>query len=167
MSPHLDPTAFAPLWGLIASPPCQAWSIAGKRLGRQDRPEVIACARELAAGVDSRERRLRACADERSLLTVEPLRWALALRPRWIALEQVPAVLGLWELFAELLVRHGYHCATGILSAERFGVPQVRKRAFLIASLDGAGLASPSPPIAPSTRAATRCPRRSGISRTG
>jgi DNA (cytosine-5)-methyltransferase 1 len=134
---ELDPTDLGPVWGLIASPPCQAWSIAGKRLGRQDRPEVIACARELAAGVDSRERRLRACADERSLLTVEPLRWALALRPRWVALEQVPAVLGLWELFAMLLEGHGYRCATGILSAERFGVPQVRKRAFLIASLDG------------------------------
>jgi DNA (cytosine-5)-methyltransferase 1 len=133
----LDPAAFAPLWGLIASPPCQAWSIAGKKLGRQDHPEVIACARDLAAGVDSRERRLRACADERSLLTVEPLRWALALRPRWIALEQVPAVLGLWQLFAELLESRGYHCATRVLSAERFGVPQVRRRAFLIASLDG------------------------------
>jgi len=134
---ELDPKDLGPVWGLIASPPCQAWSIAGKRLGRQDRPEVIACAHELAAGVDSRKRRLRACADERSLLTVEPLRWALVLRPRWVALEQVPAVLGLWELFAELLGRHGYHCATGILSAERFGVPQVRTRAFLIASLDG------------------------------
>ncbi|MCW2981291.1 MAG: hypothetical protein JWO14_3018 [Solirubrobacterales bacterium] len=133
----LVPGAFAPLWGLIASPPCQAWSIAGKKLGRQDRPEVIACAHELAGGLDSRVRHLEACADERSLLTVEPLRWALALRPRWIALEQVPAVLELWELFATLLKGHGYRCATGILSAERFGVPQVRKRAFLIASLDG------------------------------
>jgi DNA (cytosine-5)-methyltransferase 1 len=133
----LDPTDFEPVWGLIASPPCQAWSIAGKKLGRQDRPEVIACARGLATGFDSRARHLEACADARSLLTVEPLRWALALRPHWIALEQVLAVLELWELFATLLEGHGYRCATGILSAERFGVPQVRKRAFLIASLDG------------------------------
>jgi DNA (cytosine-5)-methyltransferase 1 len=133
----LDPAGFAPLWGLIGSPPCQAYSVAGKRLGRADKAEVIACAHELAAGGDTRARRRTRCGDERSLLTVEPLRWALALHPRWIALEQVPAVLGLWELFAELLGRHGYRCATGILSAERYGVPQVRKRAFLIASLDG------------------------------
>jgi DNA (cytosine-5)-methyltransferase 1 len=133
----LDPAGFAPLGGLIGSPPCQAWSIAGKRLGRLDREEVIACAREAGAGEDSRARRLARCADPRSLLTVEPLRWALALRPRWVALEQVPAVLGLWELFAELLGRHGYRSDTGILSAERYGVPQVRKRAFLVASLDG------------------------------
>jgi DNA (cytosine-5)-methyltransferase 1 len=140
----LDPEGFDPLWGLIASPPCQAWSIAGKKLGRHDRPEAIACAHELAEGIDSRSRRLGGCADERSLLTVEPLRWALALRPRWIAFEQVPAVLELWELLADLLGGHGYRCATGFLSAERHGVPQVRKRAFLIASLDGP-VALPAP----------------------
>jgi DNA (cytosine-5)-methyltransferase 1 len=133
----LDPAGFAPLWGLIGSPPCQAWSIAGKKLGRADKSEVIVCARELAAGDDTRAARLVDCRDERSLLTVEPLRWALVLRPRWIALEQVPAVLELWELFAGLLGEHGYRCATGCLSAERYGVPQVRKRAFLVASLDG------------------------------
>ncbi|MBS1675792.1 MAG: DNA cytosine methyltransferase [Actinobacteria bacterium] len=140
----LDPEGFGPLWGLIASPPCQAYSIAGKKLGRADKAAVIACAHELAAGLDSRSRHLEGCADGRSLLTVEPLRWALALRPRWIALEQVPAVLELWELFADLLGSHGYQCAAGLLSAERYGVPQVRKRAFLIASLDGA-VALPAP----------------------
>jgi DNA (cytosine-5)-methyltransferase 1 len=133
----LDPLEFAPCWGLIASPPCQAYSKAGKGLGKVDTPQVIACAHELALGHDSRAERAGACRDDRSLLTVEPLRWALALRPRWIALEQVPPVLELWSIVAGLLSVHGYHAAAGVLSAERYGVPQTRRRAFLIASLDG------------------------------
>jgi DNA (cytosine-5)-methyltransferase 1 len=133
----LDPQEFSPVWGMVGSAPCQAYSSAGKGLGRQDKPLVIACAHELAAGNDSRAARLEQCADSRSLLTVEPLRYALALKPRWIALEQVPAVLELWTIFAGLLAVHGYHTAAGVLSAERYGVAQTRKRAFLIASLDG------------------------------
>lgn len=134
----LDPLEFGPVEGLIGSPPCQAYSTAGKGLGRVDKPQVIACAHELAAGNDSRAERAALCRDPRSLLTVEPLRWALALRPRWVALEQVPAVLGLWSEFAGLLAVHGYHVAVGVLSAEQYGVPQTRRRAFLIASRDHA-----------------------------
>lgn len=133
----LDPLDFAPVWGLVGSPPCQAWSAAGKGLGRHDKPLVIACAHELAAGHDSRAERLADCRDPRSLLTVEPLRWALALRPRWLALEQVPPVLELWSLFCGLLGAHGYSATCAVLSAERYGVPQTRKRAYLVASLDG------------------------------
>ncbi len=61
----------------------------------------------------------------------------MALRPRWVALEQVPGVLELWSLFAGLLAGHGYDATAGVLSAERYGVPQTRKRAYLVASLDG------------------------------
>jgi DNA (cytosine-5)-methyltransferase 1 len=136
--PALDPSDFSGAVGLIASPPCQAYSSAGKGLGKQDKPRVLACARELGEGRDTRARHQAGCKDARSLLTVEPLRWAIALRPRWVAMEQVPAVAELWTVFAELLSAHGYDCAVGLLSAERFGVPQVRKRAFLIGSLDGA-----------------------------
>lgn len=71
-----------------------------------------------------------------SLLVVEPLRWALALRPRWIALEQVPPVLPLWEAIADVLRVAGYSTWTGVLSAERYGCAQTRQRAILIASLD-------------------------------
>jgi DNA (cytosine-5)-methyltransferase 1 len=129
-----EPHRFGPALGLIGSPPCQADSPAGKGLGRLDRPHVLACARELAKGHDTRAGHLARCQDQRSLLTVEPLRWALELHPDWIALEQVPPVLELWSLFAELLAGHGYHCAVGLLSAERYGVPQTRKRAYLIAN---------------------------------
>jgi len=134
---ELDPLELGPVWGLIGSPPCQAYSSAGKGLGRADKPLLIACAHELAAGNDSRRAWREGCRDLRSLLTVEPLRYILVLRPRWVALEQVPAVLELWTMFAGLLAGHGYQTVAGILSAERYGVPQTRKRAFLIASLDG------------------------------
>jgi site-specific DNA-cytosine methylase len=40
------------------------------------------------------------------------------------------------------LGRLGYACWTGILEAERYGVPQTRERAFLLARLDG----TPCPP---------------------
>ena len=134
---ELDPHEFSPVWGLVGSPPCQAYSTAGKGLGRADKPLVIACAHELAAGHDTRAVRLKECRDPRSLLTVEPLRFALALKPSWVALEQVPAVLELWTLFAALLSAHGYQSRCWGAHAERYGVPQTRKRAFLIASLDG------------------------------
>lgn len=133
----LDPRDFAPCELLIASPPCQAWSMAGKRAGERDKQHVVACAHELAAGSDTRAEHAAKCEDGRSLLVVEPLRFALALGPRRIALEQVPPVLGLWSLFATLLQAHGYRTWAGVLSAERYGVPQTRKRAILMASLDG------------------------------
>lgn len=72
-----------------------------------------------------------------SLLVVEPLRWIVALEPRWVALEQVPEVLPLWSEMAQILATLGYSTATGILSAEQFGVPQTRKRAILVADREG------------------------------
>lgn len=100
---------------LIASPPCQAWSTAGKRKGFDD---------------------------PRGQLVYEVIRWAQAIRPRLIACEQVPPVLKVWEQFAETLKFFGYECWTGYLSAEEYGVPQTRKRAYLLASLSGV----PQPP---------------------
>ena len=133
----LTPEDFGPVDGLIASPPCQAWSMAGKRGGERDKELVYRCARELTTGADTRARHRAECEDERSMLAVEPLRWALELEPRWLAWEQVPPVLDLWTLCARLLRNRGYRVWTGILSAERYGVPQTRKRAILLASLDG------------------------------
>lgn len=133
----LDPQDFAPIDLLIASPPCQAWSMAGKRAGERDQEHVYACTDELARGIDRRAEHRGACEDERSILVVEPVRWALALRPRFIACEQVPPVLDYWKHVARILEAEGYSTWTGILSAERYGVPQTRKRAILMARLDG------------------------------
>lgn len=124
-------------WGLIASPPCQAWSMAGKGGGRRDREHVIRCLGDLAAGNDTRAEHAAECEDDRSMLVVEPLRWALALEPEWIALEQVPPVLELWTMVAQLLTLKGYSTWAGVLEAERYGVPQTRERAILMASRVG------------------------------
>lgn len=72
-----------------------------------------------------------------SLLVVEPLRWTLELHPTWVALEQVPPVLPLWELTASYLRQLGYSAWAGVLSSEQFGVPQTRSRALLMASTAG------------------------------
>lgn len=130
---------------LIASPPCQAWSNAGKREGLGDLPHVYAYTRALhEGGVYPREWYVDRCDDERSLLVCEPLRWALELRPRLIALEQVPPVLDYWKHVGGILRTEGWSVWTGILEAERYGVPQTRERALLLASRDGAVVHPPT-----------------------
>jgi DNA (cytosine-5)-methyltransferase 1 len=128
-----------PLWGLIFSPPCQAFSMAGKGAGRRALKAYAIAIEDMAAGAGAatdREWLDDECGDPRGHLVLEPLRWALALMPRWIALEQVEPVLPLWEAMASGLRQHGYETWTGVLSAEQYGVAQTRRRAFLIASLD-------------------------------
>ncbi|MER5773072.1 DNA cytosine methyltransferase [Streptomyces sp. NPDC002039] len=120
--------------GLIASPPCQTFSAAGLRAGNTDLPLCHQALDDIARGRDTRSTLLTACTDSRSLLVVEPLRYALALRPEWIALEEVPAVLPLFEHTARLLAGAGYSAWTGVLNAADFGLAQTRRRAFLLAS---------------------------------
>jgi DNA (cytosine-5)-methyltransferase 1 len=120
--------------GLIASPPCQTFSAAGLRAGNTDLPLCHQALDDLARGRDTRALLRATCTDPRSLLVVEPLRYALDLRPDWIALEEVPAVLPLFEHTARLLAAVGYSTWTGVLNAADFGLAQTRRRAFLIAS---------------------------------
>ncbi|MFE3329029.1 DNA cytosine methyltransferase [Streptomyces sp. NPDC059176] len=134
--------------GFIASPPCQAWSMAGKRLGLVDQPLVHQAVADLAAGLDTREKLLAACRDERSLLAAEPMRYLHALHsvgePEWVAMEEVPDVLPLWRQYAAILRGWGFSVWTGILNAADYGVPQTRKRAILLASR--VRTAEPPPP---------------------
>jgi len=78
------------------------------------------------------------------MLVLEVVRWA-ALRPRWIACEQVPPVLPVWEEIARALRLRGYSTWCGLLSAETFGVPQTRERAILMARRDGLPCGPPEP----------------------
>lgn len=138
----LDPRDFAPCNLLIASPPCPTFSRAGLRAGINDLPRIYEVARALAAGLQPPA---VDWGDERSALITEPLRWALALAPEYLAWEQVPDVLPFWELCAELLRAKGYATWTGIVEAERYGVAQTRERAILLA-IRGGGHCSPPPP---------------------
>lgn len=138
----LDPlTAGGGADGLIASPPCQGFSKAGGGRGALDSTLLLQGVIALGQGNDPREALHKRMADDRSVLALEPLRWALAIRPRWCAWEQVPSVLPLWEACADVLAQNGYSTWTGMLSAEQFGVPQTRNRAILAARLDGDALA--------------------------
>jgi DNA (cytosine-5)-methyltransferase 1 len=52
----------------------------------------------------------------------------------WVALEQVPAVLPLWKVYAHCLRGLGWSVWVGILNAADYGVPQTRERAIVAAS---------------------------------
>ncbi|MEV0534719.1 DNA cytosine methyltransferase [Kitasatospora sp. NPDC050463] len=120
--------------GLIASPPCQTFSTAGLRAGTDDIALCHQALDDLAAGHDTRSILQGACSDHRSLLVVEPLRFALATRPDWVALEEVPAVEPLFDHTARILRSLGYSTWVGVLNAADHGIPQTRRRAFLLAS---------------------------------
>ena len=67
-------------------------------------------------------------------LVIEPARFIAAGRPEWTAMEQVPSVLPLWQVYAAELRRMGYSAWAGTCNAADYGVPQTRVRAILIAS---------------------------------
>ena len=98
---------------IVGGSPCQSFSVAGKR-----------------GGLD----------DPRGRLMHDYVAVAERVRPRWIVWENVPGVLssGNGRDFAALigsLEKLGYGCAWRILDAQWFGVPQRRRRVFLVGCL--------------------------------
>lgn len=120
--------------GIIASPPCQGFSIAGLRLGAEDAGRILRHIRRVLGAGRWLKPSLAAWHDDKSELVLEPLRWVLGVMPEWSCWEQVPGVLPIWEAAAEVLRAAGYSVWTGIITSERYGVPQTRRRAVLIAS---------------------------------
>lgn len=136
---NYGPADFPQATTLTGGPPCQTFTVAGVGSGRHALNEITRRAAEMGDCEDP-DQFLGGFADERTGLVLEPLRWALealrANRPyESIVLEQVPAVLPVWEAFGTVLKRHGYGVEIGILRSEEFGVPQTRRRAILIARL--------------------------------
>ena len=131
--------------GIVLSPPCQAFSKAGKRLGLLDQPALYDHLAKVATAGRWVDYDPSGWHDDRSPLVLQPVRWICQLRPRWVALEQVPDVLPFWQAVARWARTLGYSTATGLLSAEQFGVPQTRLRAFLVARSDGVQARLPSP----------------------
>ena len=96
---------------LVGGTPCQDFSVAGLR-----------------AGLDG----------DRGNLSLEFLRLADRTRPRWVVWENVPGVLSIdgGRAFGAILGglgELGYGFAYRVLDAKYFGVPQQRRRVFIVA----------------------------------
>lgn len=105
---RLDPEGTCDV--LIAGPPCQGFSTLGKRRGD----------------------------DPRNRLSYEVVRWAKAMRPSVIVIENVTAFLTSpqWRVVTSRLRALGYQTASMVLDAAEFGAAQRRRRSFTFAYLD-------------------------------
>jgi len=126
----------------IAGPPCQTFSAAGNGEGRRMLDEVL---RRVSVFATTGTLIKGGEGDPRTWLVLEPLRLAVGGMPMYIVWEQVPSVLPVWESCARVLDTAGYSTWTGILHSEQYGVPQTRKRAFLMARRDGIPAGPPVP----------------------
>lgn len=98
---------------VVAGTPCQDFSVAGKRAGM---------------------------AGERSGLALVFAQVLSIVRPRWLVWENVPGVFSTnggrdFGTFLRALDDIGYSCAWRVLDAQFFGVPQRRRRVFVVGHL--------------------------------
>lgn len=129
---------------LIASPPCQTFSLAGYGAGRAALDDVLEAIRLEAYKMPARLREFGQQHDDRTALVLTPLAYIWRDMPDLVVLEQVPQVLPVWEAYADVMRPWGYDVKVAVLNAEQYGVPQTRRRAILVASRTGA-VALPEP----------------------
>lgn len=142
---------------LIASPPCQTFSQAGKGEGRKALDRVLQAIDEGVYKEPEQLYKLTEITDPKTALVLTPLAYAYRDRPMYVVLEQVPAVLPVWEACGRVLEQMGYSVWTGKLNAEQYGVPQTRTRAILIARRDGK---EAKPPVPTHSRYYVRDPKK-------
>lgn len=112
---------FTPADGILCGGfPCQDLSVAGKRAG---------------------------LGGERSSLFWEVIRLAQELHPKWIIIENVPGLLSSnggrdMGIVLGALADSGYGVAYRVLDAQFFGVPQRRRRVFIVGCFGDDGRAS-------------------------
>ncbi len=119
---------------LFGGPPCQAFS----QIGKQE-----------------------SIADERGMLLFEMARFATVLRPKVILIEQVKGLLsakdhtgklgGVFEMLLKELDGIGYTPKWRLINTADYGVPQLRKRVFIVATQTLNEFTFPSPTHQPST----------------
>lgn len=102
---------------VVGGPPCQSFSVAGRRLG---------------------------LSDPRGNLALHYLRAVGAIQPRWFVIENVPGLLSAndgtdFATLIEAVEDLGYACAWRILDARYFGLPQRHRRVWLVAERNGSG----------------------------
>lgn len=106
---------------LVGGPPCQGYSIYNHDRGEHD---------------------------PRAGLFREYLRLVEALAPKWLVMENVTGILSIGggQLLAHIMgeiAKLGYSTDWRVLRSEDFGVPQLRRRVFIIANRVGAPIAFP------------------------
>ncbi|GFD80401.1 hypothetical protein KUL118_32630 [Tenacibaculum sp. KUL118] len=100
---------------IVGGPPCQGFSMAGNRI-RKD---------------------FKFFKDKRNYLFLEYYRMVKDLNPKFFIIENVPGILNynngsVKDEIIEKFESIGYNVTSKVLSANEFGVPQIRKRAFFI-----------------------------------